>query len=241
MMTRDSGDRAAQLARFEFEGAHCAYSFEYLEGAMLALAEFFDYAVNDYGAEADEVADLFEMSGVARALEVGAPWASRGKSGFELFCEMSAELGYAGARLELPACRIDKTPEYWAGWVCAYAQWRLDLSFERLFEVIPLEKIVQNYHPWHEASEEWFAAEVERRMVTAHEQTQLARLRRAAGLSQRELAYRSGVSLRSIQMYEQRNKDINRAQFGTVRELARAIGCPIEALFEPRNRLTFAA
>ena len=208
---------------------------------MLALAEFFDYAVNDYGAEADGVADLFEMSGVARALEVGAPWAARGKSGFELFYEMSAELGYADAHLAPPTCRIDKTPEYWAGWVCAYAQWRLDMSFERLFEVIPFERVVQNYRPWHEASEEWFAAEVERRLLATSEPTRLACLRRAAGLSQRELAYRSGVSLRSIQMYEQHNKDINRAQFGTVRELAHAIGCPIEALFEPKNRLTFAA
>lgn len=240
-MTRGSGDSAARSAQLESEITRCAYSSEYLEGAMHALAEFFDYAVNDYGAEADEVADLFEMSGVARALEVGAPWASQGKSGFELFFEMSAELGYTEARFATPTCRIDKTPEYWAGWVCAYAQWKLDLSFEQLFAVAPYENVVANYHPWHEASEEWFATEVERRIVDAHEQTQLARLRRAAGLSQRGLAHRSGVSLRSIQMYEQRNKDINRAQFVSVRELARAIGCPIEALFEPVNRLTFAA
>ena len=34
-------------------------------------------------------------------------------------------------------------------------------------------------------------------------------------------------------MYEQRNKDINKAQLTTVRNLARALGCDIEKLVEP--------
>ncbi len=221
--------------------ARGAYPFEYLEGAMLVLAEFFDYAVNDYGAEADEVADLFEMSRLAHAFETGAPWATQGKSGFELFAELNYELGYADAKLAMPAYRAGKTAEYWAGWVAAYAQWALDLSFVQLFDAMPFEQMVASYHPWHEASEERFVHEVARRIAAAPPQTQLARLRRAAGLSQRELAYRSGVSLRSIQMYEQRNKDINKAQFSAVRALARTLGCPIETLFEPANRLVSVA
>ena len=218
-----------------------AYNGEYLEGAMCALAEFFDYAVNDYGAEPDEIADLFELSRVAKALEHGRPWATQGKSGFELFAELSCELGYADAKLCMPAYRMDKTPEYWAGWVCAFAQWRLDITYEQLFEALPFEQIVASYHPWHEASEERFAAEAAKRLAEARPQTKLAKLRKAAGLSQRELAYRSGVSLRSVQMYEQRKKDINKAQFSSVRALARALGCPIEALYDPVAALTSAA
>ena len=42
----------------------------------------------------------------------------------------------------------------------------------------------------------------------------------------------SGVSLRSIQMYEQRNKDINKAQAESLYCLAKALGCTMEDLLE---------
>lgn len=44
----------------------------------------------------------------------------------------------------------------------------------------------------------------------------------------RQLAEESGVSLRSIQMYEQRIKDINKGQAQTLHSLARVLGCRIE-------------
>ena len=50
--------------------------------------------------------------------------------------------------------------------------------------------------------------------------------------SANELAKQSGVSLRSIQMYEQRNKDINKAQMETVNNLAKVLGCKMEDLME---------
>lgn len=62
--------------------------------------------------------------------------------------------------------------------------------------------------------------------------SKLRDLRENAGLSQSGLARKSGVSLRSIQMYEQRNKDINRAQVIRVVRLARALGCQAEDLME---------
>ena len=46
------------------------------------------------------------------------------------------------------------------------------------------------------------------------------------------LARRSGVSLRAIQQYEQRVKDINRAQACSLMALAREFGCSIEELME---------
>ena len=64
--------------------------------------------------------------------------------------------------------------------------------------------------------------------------TRLAALRREAGLSQQELAFRSKVSLRSIQMYEQRKKDVNYAQAATVANLAAVLGCRMEDLLEVR-------
>ena len=62
--------------------------------------------------------------------------------------------------------------------------------------------------------------------------TNLKRIRNAYGCSQAELAKKSDVSLRSIQMYEQRNKDINKASIETVYRLAKALGCAVEDLIE---------
>ena len=62
--------------------------------------------------------------------------------------------------------------------------------------------------------------------------TNLKRIRTAYGCTQAELAKRSQVSLRSIQMYEQRNKDINKASAETVLRLSRVLGCTMEDLLE---------
>ena len=62
--------------------------------------------------------------------------------------------------------------------------------------------------------------------------TNLKRIRTIYGCSQKKLAEMSGVSLRSIQMYEQRNKDINKAQSESLYRLAKALGCKMEDLLE---------
>ena len=52
------------------------------------------------------------------------------------------------------------------------------------------------------------------------------------GLSQVALAEKSGVSLRAIQQYEQRCKDINHGQGASLYRLAQTLGCRIEDLLE---------
>ena len=63
-------------------------------------------------------------------------------------------------------------------------------------------------------------------------ETNLKRIRTDRGHSQKQLSGLSGVSLRSIQMYEQRNKDINKAQSDSLYRLAKALGCTMEDLLE---------
>ena len=60
----------------------------------------------------------------------------------------------------------------------------------------------------------------------------MKRIRAAYGCTQAELARKSNVSLRSIQMYEQRNKDINKASVDTVYRLSKTLGCAMEDLIE---------
>lgn len=80
--------------------------------------------------------------------------------------------------------------------------------------------------------EERVAKFVAARIEQARGETRLAAMRKRLGLSQRELTHRSGVSLRSIQMCEQRNKDINRAQACSAAALFRVLHCTMEDLLE---------
>ena len=53
-----------------------------------------------------------------------------------------------------------------------------------------------------------------------------------AGLSPSELAKRRGVALRQIQLFEQRQRDINHTRAIDVLRLARELGCKSEELLE---------
>lgn len=237
MMIRDCSEQNADDALIG------AYSEMYVADAMHRLGGFFDYAVNDYGAEGDEIADLFCMSDLSHSFECGEPWTVAGKSGAELFACLSEELGYADAVLPEPCARYAATIEYWIGWTAAYVQWRLKMTFDELFTIVPYDEFARLYCPWHEASEERFVYLVIDRMRMDGEAapTRLAALRKGLRLSQRELAYRSGVGLRSIQMYEQRQKDINKAQAQTLLRLSRVLYCSMEDLMEPVFTMNEAA
>ena len=62
--------------------------------------------------------------------------------------------------------------------------------------------------------------------------TNLKMLRQNAGLSQSELAEITGVPLRTIQQYEQKQKNINAAKAETVIKLAKELNCSVEVLME---------
>jgi transcriptional regulator with XRE-family HTH domain len=60
----------------------------------------------------------------------------------------------------------------------------------------------------------------------------LKELRKAAGLTQAELAKKSGVNLSMIQFYEQGFKDLNKVAFETGLRIADALDC------DPRDLIT---
>ena len=62
--------------------------------------------------------------------------------------------------------------------------------------------------------------------------SKLQQQRKKCGYSQRELAEKSGVNLRTLQQYELKTKDIGKASVQTVIALAAVLGCPIEDLLE---------
>lgn len=62
--------------------------------------------------------------------------------------------------------------------------------------------------------------------------TNLQLTRKHRGLTQKQLAEKSGVSLKMIQKYEACEKDISHARAITVWKLAAVLGCEITDLFE---------
>lgn len=64
----------------------------------------------------------------------------------------------------------------------------------------------------------------------------LQKLRRAAGLSQSQLAKKAGINLRMYQFYEQGVKDINKAQLPTLLRICRTLNCKLsEILTDPET------
>ena len=128
---------------------------------------------------------------------------------------------------------MSDTPDYWCGWALCYYQWLRNIPYKRILAAVSYDELRGLYPTQHEADISKFADVMDKRCLSASNETRLKTLRTDGGYSQSGLAKRSGVSLRSIQMYEQRNKDINKGQSETLLRLARAIGCNMEDLLEP--------
>ena len=125
-----------------------------------------------------------------------------------------------------------RTSEYWGGWALAQYQWYCARSFASILRFMPYSDILSMYYTLHETDITKFYETADEIYVLARPQSNLKRIRETAGLSQSKLAAESGVTLRSIQMFEQRNKDINKAQALTVVKIAKALGCEAEDLME---------
>lgn len=213
-----------------------AYDETYLPDAMVNLAGAFDYALNDCGLPASLFIDFFVTSDVAELFGRGVPKYVCGMSGEELVAEIMRQTGWTRIVDMPPATpRTGATLEYWAGWVLAYCQWARGVRFEDILEVLPFDDIVRLYPTLHEAGESRFVDVYDERAARNRIEGdfRLHTIRVRAGLSQSELARRSGVTLRSVQMYEQRHKDLGKAAVSSVLALARTLGCRIEDLLEP--------
>ena len=233
----------------------------YADDLMSALASMLDLGVNVWGCDGQDVVDAFVVSGLAREFERQNPTYVAGKSGMELVELLLPFIGVQDMPGLVSCDRFDRTPDYWLGWVLGYFQMQTAIPYRRVFRAVPYRELVAMYHPLHEAPESKFVEALCTRLFPQPKQMQakapsndvprdaqttgqdpspgqqrrptaLRCLREAAGPSQSQLASASGVGLRSIQMYEQRNRDIGRARAQDVMAIARALECQAEELLE---------
>lgn len=208
-----------------------AYGEQYLDDAMNNLGEAIDYAVYACHISADDFMRMFVTSGYAKQFESGVAKVVSGLSGSEL---VVAVCKASGKDIDAPAARLeyDCSPEYWCGYILAYYQWHSAIPFKDILKSIPMTELDRMYSALHEASEEKAIDVFDSIMKRKNVATKLQTMRKHSGLSQKQLADKSGISLRSIQQYEQRAKDINKAAVDSLLALAKALGCRVEDLIE---------
>ncbi len=208
-----------------------AYQETYLSNVQAALGDAFDYAINTCNIPGEDFINYFTVSSVSKKIANGEPAFLAGKSGIEIASDVMLET--TGKHLEAePQEHFGRSREYWIGWAVCYYQWYSARPFNDIFKVLSFGDLRNMYYTLHEADITKFASIADERIKEHFKYTNLKRIRTSYGCTQAGLAKRSGVSLRSIQMYEQRNKDINKASAETLYRISKVLGCTIENLLE---------
>ena len=208
-----------------------AYDKDYLYHSQKNFGHMVDFAVNTCDYDLDEFFNMFLASNVCKQFEIGNPAYIAGKNGCELARMVILEIKNFEIDIQ-DAMYLDKSPEYWLGWVLSYYAWLKKYKFGYIISAVSAGEMIGMYDTMHEADISKFVYALDERLKEFYSQTALTRLRTASGISQSELAERSGVNIRIIQAYEQRTRDINKAQLATIANLAHTLDCNAIDLLE---------
>lgn len=229
ILDEQTGLNASKGSRYEY-AIVSLYDDLYKEDAMQSLAGLMDIVTNVYGFKDELAQHAFLSSGIAEQFERHNPAFISGKSSLELAQIMTSFIGIT-SHPDVVEC-FDRSRDWWAGWVLAWYQFDTGALYKNIFDKVSYTSIKNMYLPLHEAHESKFVEELRKLINGKNEATRLKAQREAVGFSQSQLAKSSGVGLRAIQMYEQRNKDINKAQAITLLRLANALHCEMSDLME---------
>ena len=208
-----------------------AYDELYLSDAQNILGHAVDFAVMTLGIDPDAFGTAFAVSSASKQFAAGNPSYVAGINGCELARLVLVEAHIPFQETE-DAMYLDKSPEYWAGWALAWYQWYSNCSFMDILTAVPLSQIINLYHLYHEMDISQFADFIDHQLSLAYPYPNLRKYRNLSGLSQTQLASDSGVSLRQIQLFEQRQRDINKTSATTLFRLSKALRCRMEDLLD---------
>ena len=187
-----------------------AYDEVYLQPARANMGRMLDVAVGSMGFGLGEFYGLFLASGLARRFGAGDYALITGCSGTELAFRVAVEVQAEEPPRPRVRYRYDRSPEYWCGWALARYQWETAMTFDMINRITPIEDVRKMYDAYHEMDIRHFEDALNERRARFF-RPPLRMRRMAAKLSQAQLAVISGVPVRSIQQYEQRRKDLNKA------------------------------
>lgn len=203
-----------------------AYSELFFNDAQDWLGEFFETSVYVLNMEIKEVWKRFILSRYSILFGSGDPFTICGKSGSEVAFEL------CGKRVDELPFIYDRPPEYWLGWALAYYQWEKNIPFIFIAKSVDIETILLMYKKYHEMDVTHFCNEMDRLMRLHKKEANLKRMRMSRGFSQKELAKITSIPIRTIQQYEQKQKNINNAQANYVIALSQALSCSPKDILE---------
>ncbi len=130
-----------------------AYPVEFLDSAQNVLGEAFDWVANSCGDSLEQFAARFASSPVGKLFERGAVKYTMGVNGAELANAVQASLGLSEYDTE-PEFWLDKSPEYWVGYILAQFQCLRNISFADILRRAPVGKLLGLYALGHEQDDE---------------------------------------------------------------------------------------
>jgi DNA-binding XRE family transcriptional regulator len=207
------------------------YDRLYLPQARETLGAMLDYVVWDCKLGADEYFALFVTSGLADRFGRGDPKLLSGMSGVEIAWETFARTRYTEDRPR-PRYNLNRSKEYWVGWALAHCQWATSVSFRELTRYVPPTRMAGLYSPYHERDVQALVERVVDICRTGKKETNLKLARQRRGMSQSELAEAAQVPLRTLQQYEQGQKNILKANVSYAVSLAHVLGCSVEEILD---------
>lgn len=208
-----------------------AYYEGYLDDAMDTMGNMMDHALNTCGMNGDDFFYMFLASGTARQFELGNPRYLAGMTGAEIVREIV--LREKGTELNEPEeYDLDKSPEYWCGWILAYYQWRTCRSFRRIRQIVSIEEILWMYPTHHEADEEHFVDTMNRLYQRRHTKTYLRQRMEAARISREELSAQTGIPCETIRELEEDDSKIASIDARSLFQISKVLGCTMEDLME---------
>ncbi len=202
-----------------------AYDAIYLDKAIRNVGNMLHDAVYEYGEDGGQFLQMFLQSGIAEQIESGNPKYVAGRSGAELYADVVEVVRKEEAEF-LKIETMSRSDVYWTGWILAYYQWYSGRSFRDILDAIPYEELLGRYDTLHEADVQKALDVLDAHME--QKESKLKTVRKCCGLTQEELAVRSGVSLNTIRAYERKAKDIRKAQMDIVLRLTDGLQCRIE-------------
>ena len=208
-----------------------AYNEMYVNDAQKILGHAVDFAVTTLNIDSDIFGNAFSVSTVSKQFEQGNPRYVAGINGCELTRMILSETHIHFCDIE-DAMYLDKSAEYWAGWSLAFYQWYSSRSFFDILNAVPLSNIIMMYPVYHEMDIMQFTDHMNNLLKSAYPYTRLKSRRMNNGLSQSELSNDSGVALRQIQLFEQRQRNINNAAAITLLQLSKSLHCQVEDIIE---------
>lgn len=232
-----------------------AYNELYLGKARTSMAVMLDFAVHSLHQNADDFFGLFVTTGLADLFGRGDIRIIAGMSGVELAYKVLSDSGIPAEHVSY-RYTSGRSREFWAGWAIAMYQWETSFSFADIIKSVSTSSIIAVCSEYRDAeireitaSMSWmdtlripdhmndadylsFRNRLDESMSSYADgrSSGLKRIRQLSGLSQSQLAAASGVPVRTIQQYEQRQKDISRAGYESIIKLAAALGCEPDSL-----------